>query len=315
MNKIGLGIIGLGVIGERLMPTFLKHPNTDIKGVYDVDTKRMKEMSDRFKLRSVDHYDALIEDESIDVIYLAVPPKFHHEISLKIMRAGKHILCEKPLAGTIEEAKEMFEVAKETHIIHGMNFPLYYGYGYNKIKEMIKNQDLGRIKRVEVTAKFPVWPRPWQQNNWIDTKEEGGFVREVFTHFIQLIQSSYGLIENVHSFVEYPEDTSQCEIGLIGVGELADGVKVLFNGITDINQKEDLRFTIYGSNGVVEMLNWRDLYLIENDERTFIEPESVDATYNLIDAFYNAVEGKNHNLVTFEDGLNATLVVEKLLEE
>ncbi len=63
------------------------------------------------------------------------------------------------------------------------------------------------------------------------------------------------------------------------------------------------------------MLNWRDLYLIENDERTFIEPESVDATYNLIDAFYNAVEGKNHNLVTFEDGLNATLVVEKLLEE
>jgi len=316
MTKIGIGIIGLGAIGERLINTFIKHPRTDIVGVYDVDTNRMKEISTKFELTSVDSYDELIENDKIDMIYIAVPPKYHYEIALKVMKADKHVLCEKPLASSVDEAEKMLNAANESQVVHGMNFPLYYGYAYNQIKKLLAENTLGVIKRIELTAVFPVWPRTWQQNNWINTKEEGGFVREVFTHFVQLIQSSFGEINNLQSFVEYPENPLESETGIIAIGELKNKIKLVFNGLTGVDQKEDLKLTIYGENGSVEMLNWRDLFTTLNGgERTLVTPESVDATYDLIDAFYSAIDGKSNNLVTFEDGYYTTKIVEMLLAE
>lgn len=319
MEKLGLGIIGLGVIAERLIPTFLKHPRTDIKGGFDVDAARMTAMKSKFDIVTVTDIDALINDENIDMIYLAVPPRHHHDIAIKIMKAGKHILCEKPLAGTLEEAIEMYEVAIETQIVHAMNFPLYYGFAYNRIKQLLEDNTLGEIKRIELSALYPFWPRLWQQNPWIDSREDGGFVREVFTHFIQLIQSSFGPIENIHSFVDYPENQSKCEIGLIGVGKLASGVKVVFNGLTDVNQLGNITLKLFGSEGSIELQNWRKL-IVKTGEQEFITvgdikktSKSVDPTYDLIHAFYEAIDGKKSSLVTFEDGLQATKVVEKLL--
>lgn len=315
MKKIGIGIIGLGAIGERLINSFNSHERTNIVGVYDVDLERMNFISEKFKLTTVTNYDSLIENDDIDMIYIAVPPKFHHEIALKVMSAGKHIFCEKPLANTIEEAKEMYEAAVDSNVINGINFPLPYTFAYKRIKEMLAKGELGDIRRIELSGLFPVWPRTWQQNDWIDTKEQGGFVREIFTHFIQLIQASFGQINNIQSFVEYPIDPLKAENGLVAIGELENDVKVMFNGLTGVNQEEAIKLTIYGTDGSAEMLNWRDLY-INNSEagRVLVTPEPVNATYELIDAFYNAMDGKENNLVTFEDGYNTTKAVEMLLK-
>lgn len=314
MKKIGLGIIGLGAIGERLMPVFLKHPRTKIVGVFDTDESRMVYIHEKFDIETVTSYAALIADESIDMIYIAVPPKYHHEIALKVMAAGKHVFCEKPLAGTIEEAKEMADVSEKSTVVNGMNFPLYYGYAYNQLKKHLVEDTLGSIKRIELSGRFPVWPRPWQHNNWIDTKEEGGFTREVFTHFVQLIHASFGIIENLNAYPEYSKDKSKAEIGLIGVGNIGD-IKVLFNGMTGVDQVEDLNLTIYGSNGSLEVVNWRDLFLTLNSgERTFIEPEPVDATYELIDSLYRAIDGEDSALVSFKAGYETTKIIETLLK-
>lgn len=312
MKKIGVGIIGLGVIGERLIHVFNQHERTNLIGGFDVDSKRTDYFKKEYGLDIVCRYEELIDNDAVDMIYIAVPPKYHHEIALKVMAAGKHVFCEKPLASTIEEAKEMSEKAEATSVVNGMNFPLYYGYAYNKIKEFLKDNKLGEIRRIELTAIFPVWPRTWQQNNWIDSKEEGGFVREVFTHFIQLVQASFGEITNIQSIVEYPADPSKCEKSILAVGDVQN-INILFNGMSGINQKEDLKLTIYGENGSLELLNWRDLFFTNDEGRQLIEPEAVNPTYDLIDALYNAIDGKDTHLVSFRDGYLATKVVETLL--
>jgi len=70
MEKLGLGIIGLGFIAEWLLPTFLKHPRTDIKGGFDVDIERMTAMKKKFDIAAVTDLDELINDKSIDMIKL-----------------------------------------------------------------------------------------------------------------------------------------------------------------------------------------------------------------------------------------------------
>lgn len=94
MHKIKLGIIGLGAIGERLIKVIKTYDKIEIVMVYDHDLKRMGEIAKLYDLAPVDGVDQMLENQSLDAVYLAVPPKFHKDLALRIMEAGKHLLCE-----------------------------------------------------------------------------------------------------------------------------------------------------------------------------------------------------------------------------
>lgn len=309
---IGLSIIGLGAIGERLLPILKDYLEIDIISVYDIDKSRTEEMCTKFDVKPAGSIGEMLSDTAVDAVYLAVPPKFHKDLALDIMKAGKHILCEKPLAGTIEDAETMMEFAKDKPLVSGMNFPLYFGPGYKKLKALLDEKRIGEIKRIEIKGVFPDWPRKWQINPWIDSKDQGGFVREVFTHFIQLVQDYFGLIEIDDSYAIYPDDPTKSEIDILARGHI-DALPVVFSGMTGVGQEEDLRLIIWGSEGVIELVNWRDVYLTDKTQRLQIELEPVNATYDLIDSFRKAVEGEQALRVDFEAGYHAVRVVETLL--
>jgi len=305
-----IGIIGLGAIGERLIKILIEHKRIHIKSIYDIDEKKMNTITSTYKLNPVMNYHEMIDDPEIDLIYIAVPPKYHHDLALEVI-GKKHILCEKPLAGTIEEAKAMYLATLDNKFINGMNFPLFYGAAYKRIKEYLSENKLGRILRLELKGFFPIWPRYWQINNWIDSRDEGGFTREVFTHFIQLMQSEFGRIENINSKVAYT-DANKSERSIIATAEIGD-IDVVFNGLVGINQPEDLRWSIIGEKGSIELINWDKLEIQLGEDRKKIELEPNVSTTNLFNALHDAIDGKSNELVSFEDGYHATCVVESLL--
>lgn len=311
---IGLSIIGLGAIGERLLPIIQAYKGIEIISVYDIDENRTQEICQKYDVDAVENIELMLEDDSVDAIYLAVPPKYHKDIALDIMKSGKHILCEKPLANDIDEAREMLECAEKLSIVHGMNFPLYHGPACKKIKEMLKQEILGEIKRIELKGIFPNWPRQWQVNAWIDTKEQGGFVREVFTHFIQLTQDLFGQIEIKNTCVTYPDDQGCSETSLLAHGVVGD-YQMIFTGMTGVACEEDLKLVFWGTRGVLEFINWRELELINGNHREVIELPTYQATHDLIDAFVKSIEGFDVPLVDFEAGYHAVKVVEDLLKE
>lgn len=314
MKKINIGIIGLGIIGERLIKVMETHEKTNIVGVFDVDEDRMKAISKSFNLDVFSSAEDLIACDKIEAIYLAVPPKYHKNLALKIMAANKHLLCEKPLAGTIEEAKDMALAEKDYSKVTAMNFPMPYTAAYDKLKNVLKNKALGKVLRVQVSGVFPDWPRKWQVNPWIHTREEGGFVREVFTHLIQLIVDSFGDITNLHSQAQYPEDHNLSEIGVLGWGKLPSGIPVGFNGLTGVNEKEHLALTIYGELGTLEILNWRQLVMTTQETgRQIMDLKEKEASFEVVDAFYKNIEKKNADVVDFQKGYQVVKIVETLL--
>lgn len=312
MKKVNLGIVGLGAIGERLINVFKRHEGYVITKVFDVSTEKMNVISDKYGLITAENFEALINDPSIDVVYLAVPPKFHYEMALKIIGAGKHILCEKPLANSIEEAKGMCDAVKNKPIVHAMNFPLNFTSAYEKINEMLTENELGDIQGIEIHGVFPDWPRLWQVNPWIDSREQGGFTREVFTHFIQLVIHLFGPIEILSSFPRYLDDVHS-EISLIATGKVDGQYPILFNGISGVGHHEDIKLKIYGKVGTVELVNWRDLYMTNPTQRLQIDLEAFDASLKLIDALYMKVIGGDAKVIDFESGLETVEVVERLL--
>ncbi len=310
---MNIGIIGAGVVAERIIRACSMHPRANIKGIYDVNPKKLKDVAEKHSLRPVDTYKTLLEDEDIDIIYLAVPPKYHYPIALDILKADKHFLCEKPLANSTEEAREMYELAKSKKIVHGMNFPTIYLNVYEKMEELINNGFLGDLIRIEFQGYFTHWPRLWQQNDWVGSREQGGFVREVVTHYIQLIQRLFGDIEDVVSFIQYPEDPQLSETGIIAKGSVG-GVPVLINGVTHVGMKEELNFKIFGTKGAIYLRNWRDLLVSTKDtglERLDIVEEN--HLVDLLDNFFRAIDGEEPNKVDFEERYKTHRIIGQLL--
>ncbi|MGM8214822.1 Gfo/Idh/MocA family protein [Bacillaceae bacterium W0354] len=310
---IHIGIIGLGAIGQRLIGQFQKHQEVEIVAVCDQVESLAKDTAEKLgRVEAYKDYKELITDSRVDLVYVAVPPKFHHEIVMNVLDTKKHVLCEKPLANSLAEAKEMYEKAKQVGVIHAMNFPLNYGQAAVKFSELVKEDYIGKLRRLQLTMRFPEWPRFWQKNEWVASREQGGYVLEVGVHFIQQTLKIFGELTNVHTQLELPEDPTKCETGIIATAKLSDGTPVLIEGLSNVPGEELISYTAYGTDGVLSLNNWGELQGGKIGE-SLQEIAFEDANPNsLIDELVKAINGKEAELYDFEVGYKAQEVLEKL---
>ncbi|CAG9621651.1 Gfo/Idh/MocA family protein [Sutcliffiella rhizosphaerae] len=312
-----VGIVGLGVVGQRLISQFKKNENIKIRAVCDTNQDLLKitalecEDADQFT-----NYNELLELEDIDFVYVAVPPAYHHQVVLAAAKHNKHILCEKPLANSLEEAEDMLKIVEEKKLVHAIHFPLVYEKGFATIKNMIENGYFGEIKRVTLKMHFHQWPRPWQQTNWISSRKQGGFIREISPHYLQLITYFFGTVIKVTSHVDYPIDPELCETGLIATIELENGIKVLMDGISGQAEKEEIAFTIHGEKSSLSLINWRKIYIAQlgGEWNELMENEMMPETSNLVSEFVKKMQMQDAHLVDFNDGFNIQKTLEKLLK-
>ncbi|MDG5788589.1 Gfo/Idh/MocA family oxidoreductase [Evansella sp. AB-P1] len=314
MPKIHIGIIGLGAIGERLISSFQQRDDVIISAICDISEARLEEIAAMYNVnQSYVDYTELLNNEDIDAVYVAVPPKFHEKVVLEAVKANKHILCEKPLANSVAEAKNMVDVVKNSpHIVHGMHFPLNYQESIVHFEKLIQDGFIGDLRRINLRMHFPHWPRLWQQTDWVASREQGGFILEVGVHWIQLIQRVFGKIKSVKSKLQFPNDPKACENSIVAEMMLENGTIILIDGISDIAGEEELIFATYGTKGTLQVKNWRDLLGGEKgDPLMKIKPNTLERS-SMIDEFVRAVQGHDAELYDFSVGYEAQVVLEAL---
>ncbi|MDR0139077.1 Gfo/Idh/MocA family oxidoreductase [Metabacillus idriensis] len=310
---IRAAIIGLGAIGQRLITNFTDHPDIMISAICDRNAEVTRGTSERLEnVSSFTDHKEMLEEAEIELVYVAVPPKFHHQIVTDVIAKGKHVLCEKPLANSLEEAESLYIQAKEKGIIHAMNFPLNYSAGSRTFASLIKEGYVGKLRRIELKMHFPEWPRPWQQNDWVASREQGGFVLEVGVHYIQQIQKSFGPVHVLNKSVQYPEDPAASEVGILAQMELHDGTPIFIDGMSQIAGTEEIRFTAYGTEGTLALLNWSALEGGKHGEP--IQRIAADSSLanSLMDELVKALKGEEAEIIDFEAGYQAQDVLEKL---
>ncbi|MGE8203136.1 Gfo/Idh/MocA family protein [Heyndrickxia sp. NPDC080065] len=313
---VSVGIIGLGAIGERLLKQFILHPKTMVAAICDSNTDRLSKIKAELEeVELYDEYKDLLANPSIDLVYVAVPPKFHHQIVLDAANAGKHVLCEKPLANSYHEAKEMLEAVEHAGVVHAINLPLAYSDAVNELKNRVTGKTIGEVKRIELKMHFPTWPRAWQQNPWIAGREQGGFIREITPHYLQLILDIFGDAKNIKTYINYPSNLTDCETSIIARMELQNGVPLLIDGLSGIGKKEEISFKIYGDKGTIALKNWSQLEGEMYDKAPFaIEVPENNEHRDLISEIIKGMNGQAARLVTFKEGFNIQKVLEQLLQ-
>lgn len=310
---IKVGIIGLGAIGQRLIASFSNHPETKIVSICDTLEERTKEIARQLgNVFTFTNHKQMLETSELDLVYVSVPPKYHHTIVSDVIEKGINVLCEKPLANSTDEALSLYKQAEERGILHAMNFPLNYNPGSKTFAAFIKDGYVGKIRRIELKMHFPQWPRPWQQNEWVATKEQGGYVLEVGVHYIQQIQKIFGDVKVIHKSVQYPENPKASEIGIIARLELNDGTPILIDGLSQIAGIEEIKFTAYGTEGTLSLVNWANVEGAKiGDPIQSIEINSSLAD-SLIDNIVKALNGEDAVIIDFAKGYEAQIVLEAL---
>lgn len=114
-RKLRLGIIGSGDFARIHLDGISKVQNAEVVALCDVDLEKAKGYAEKYRIKDLyTDYNELLARDDIDAVTLPLPDQVHKEITIAALRAGKHVLCEKPMSLNLDECKEMIKVAKET---------------------------------------------------------------------------------------------------------------------------------------------------------------------------------------------------------
>ncbi|MCM3340951.1 Gfo/Idh/MocA family oxidoreductase [Paenibacillus sp. MER TA 81-3] len=153
MSKTIVAIIGCGTIANSAhIPAYLANPEAEIKYFCDIRKERAEKAVDQYGSgEAIEDYRIILEDPEVEAVSICTPNNCHALIAIECMRAGKHVLCEKPAARTYEEALEMQKVQHETGKTLNIGVVNRFNTGVNIIKKMIEDGELGDLYHVYVS--------------------------------------------------------------------------------------------------------------------------------------------------------------------
>ncbi len=150
VGSVRIGIIGHGYWGPNLVRNFHDLPTVDLVAVCDAREDRLRTLAKKFpSIKLTTHYQDLISDRSIDALVIATPISTHFEIASKALRAGKHILVEKPLSATTLQGLALLKLAARSNRILMVGHTFEYHPAVLKVAELLKNQELGKLYYID----------------------------------------------------------------------------------------------------------------------------------------------------------------------
>lgn len=194
-KDIGAAVVGSGFIGPVHVEG-LKRLSVDVRGILGSRPEKSDRAARELNLpRAYQSYDELLEDDSVHVVHLAVPNVLHYDMSKKAIAAGKHVMCEKPLAMDAKESAELVELAAASKVHCGVTYNQRF-YPLNlETRARIQNGEIGDV--LAITGGYiQDWLLYDTDYNWRVLAEAGGELRavsDIGTHWIDNICSMTGL--------------------------------------------------------------------------------------------------------------------------
>ena len=322
MNKIRWGIIGCGDVTEvKSGPAFSQVENSELAAVMRRNTEKAKDYAKRHNVpKWYDNAENLINDNSIDAIYIATPPSSHLKYAVMSAEAGKPVYVEKPMAAGYKQCTEMINICKKNNV---KLFVAYYRrelHGFKKIKEVIDTGSLGKIKFVNIKLYLPVDRNitknniPWRYNPVISG---AGLFYDLASHQLDYLDYIFGPIQEARgSFVNQAglykaEDivsaSLKFESNIIGSGLWCFTV----NEIDKLDKTE-----IIGTNGRItfSFFDQTPIELIIEGKKELINTNWAKHVHEpLIKTVVNDLLGKGKCISTGESGARTNWVMDKIL--
>ena len=209
---LGIGIIGIGCMGRVHFDTLRNLKNANVVALCDVDKKKLAgnwtsttgniggtgSRQDLGKIRTYAHADQVLEDPAVDVVDVTLPTHLHAETSTRALRAGKHVICEKPMALTSADCRKMIDAAGKARRKLFVAQCIRFWPEYVKTRQIIKNRTYGRVVSA-IFTRLSATPS-WSFDNWLlNPKASGAAALDLHIHDADYILHTFGKPRSVTS--------------------------------------------------------------------------------------------------------------------
>ena len=318
MSKVIVAVIGCGTIANNAhIPAYMKNKDAEIKYFCDIIPERAeKAVKDYGCGTAVVDYKEVLADPEVQAVSVCTPNKMHSEIAIAAMRAGKHVLCEKPAARTYAEALEMQKVQHETGMTLIIGVCNRFDTAVNRIRDYIQSGELGDIMKAYIS--FRSYRSIPGLGGAFTTKEiaGGGVLIDWGVHFLDIVMYCCGdpapktvsaeafseLGKNIPEYVyksmwagpPIPDGTYDVEEMITGLIR-TEGPVINFNGAWAQNVFErEMYIDFIGTKGGIRLQYGKDftVYRTENGALVNFTPvfAATDHFENEIDAFMDCVQ-------------------------
>ncbi len=311
---IGIGIIGCGKIAQiRHLPEYSENKFCKIIGLFDLNRDRAEELAAIYKAKAYRNIDELLADDEIEAVSICTSNSTHAEISIQALNAGKHVLCEKPMATTLEDCLEMTETAGKKGRILMIAHNQRLTRAHIVAKELMDRGEIGEVLSFR-TAFGHGGPETWSvdpgKNVWFFDREKAsmGAMADLGVHKTDLIQFLTGKKIVKTAAVLTTIDKRDDQGNLIGVDDNSICIYTLENGAVGTMASswtyygsEDNSTIIYGTEGMLRIYddpNYAIVMIRKNGERISYDLEQIQTNErqtksNVIDKFVECVINKS----------------------
>ena len=304
-DKIRFGMIGVGMAGPLNAGAIRDIPDAEVVAVCSSREETAKSFSKEFGIPDYyTDYRELLKRDDIDAVCIATPPSLHEEMVVAAAKAGKHVMCEKPISVNCNEADHMIAACKEAGVKLGIIFMYRFMDQAQLIKKALDEGRLGRLLSVDCSGKCFRSDEYYASGAWRGTwkGEGGGSLISQTVHFIDLMLYLVGDVERLsgnYMTTLHPD---------IEVDDVANAVFKLKNGAlgsvissTAVRPRYPRHIEIHGEKGTIkiveeEIVEWKVEGMNEDDYLTKVKVDSGDTATG---AGYVATENHRRQYVDF----------------
>lgn len=321
MKILRWGIIGAGDIArKRIAPALRDLPNGEFVSVsrsrFDLAEAFAKEFGAK---KWFADWRELVADQEIDAVYLATPVFLHAEQTIAAAEAGKHVLCEKPMALNVKECDAMLAACKANNVKLGIAYYRRFYPVIDRIKEIIASGAIGRIAVVQINAFEYFEPDANHPRRWLieKAKSGGGPLMDFGCHRLEVLTNLFGAIKQTKSIISNNVFKREVEDTATILLEFETGTNAVLTITHSAFEARDT-LDIFGAKGAIHVpiLNKGEMLLrIGNDEKTELHPPAENVHLPLVKDFTESVLNDSVPAVTGETGRDIARIIEEIYAE
>ena len=206
-KKIRAALIGFGGMGHFHASCYAKQKNVELVAICDIDKKKLEQekeainlgesgKTDLSRVAKYTSYEEMKAKEQFDMLDICLPCYLHAEYAVRAMKDGYHVLCEKPMARTLQQADRMIRVARETGRKLMIAQCLRFSPNLNKLKEFVDTGKYGRLLRLDLRRNGALPSQKWYR----DPKKSGGALLDLHLHDTDYVNYLFGMPQAVQTY-------------------------------------------------------------------------------------------------------------------
>src|SRR5687768_8836335 len=169
MKKLGIALVGLGKLSEeQLAPAFRRTKHCRLAGLVSGSPRKLKEWGAKYKIPedsrySYEDFDRIADNPEVDVVYVVLPNAMHGEYTIRAAKAGKHVLCEKPMEVSVKKCEQMIEACANAKRKLAIGYRCQFTPHHLEMIRLAREKSFGNVKLIEASFGFRISdPNQWR---------------------------------------------------------------------------------------------------------------------------------------------------------